>query len=154
EARHQARERRLARAAGSDQRHHFTRADIERYAIQLKPARRRVAERRVVERNAVAELADGVRAWFVADLLRLVEIGEDFLRGAERLLKYVVKIGDPLHRLVEEEQRGEKADERFRVENVILDFLASEPQQPDERHRTHEFDKRRGNALNQYIAQV
>ena len=83
--------------------------------FELHPAGRGIAETDVLEHDPVAELLELPGARLVLDFFRLIEIREHLLRRAQRLLKNVVQIRDPLHRLIKKQQRGQKAHERFRL---------------------------------------
>ena len=83
---------------------------VQREAV----GRARVAEADVVENDGLLEALQRHRAGLLPDRLRRVQVLEDPLRGAERLLEDVVDSGQPLDRLVEQQQGDDEAGELAR----------------------------------------
>ena len=76
------------------------------------------------------------------DLLIAIQILEDFLRRAQRLLEDVVNAGEPLDGFVQHQQRDDEAGEFSGRERVILDLDARVGQQYDDGDGGEEFDQR------------
>ena len=88
----------------------------------------------------------------VLDFFRVVQIFENFLRGADRLLKDVVNAGEPLHGLVHHEQRDDETRELPGREHPGLDLCACVDQQADDRDRAEHFDQGRRDGLLPHVA--
>ena len=70
-----------------------------------------IAETDFVELNRFLELRQPRRARTLLDLLIAIQIFENFLRRAQRLLEDIVDAGQPFHRLIQHQQRHHEADE-------------------------------------------
>ena len=89
EARHQVRQRGLARAAGAHQRHHFAGLHLQVERLQLEAVRRAAdsGSRRCRTESTSAKSRELRRARLSLNLLIAVQVFEDFLRRAQGLLE-------------------------------------------------------------------
>ncbi len=94
------------------------------------------------------------RRRLLLDFFRVIQIFENFLRGADRLLKDVVNAGEPFHRLIKHEQRNHEAGEIAGSHAAGFDLIARIPKQADDGERGDELDDRRCNRLLGDVFQV
>ena len=105
-------------------------------------------------RIAFLELAQLHRVRLFDDLLIAIQVFENFLRRAQRLLEDVVDAGEPLHRLIQHQQRDHEAGELARGHGAALDLDARVAEQADDGDRAEKFDQRRSDRLLRDVAQV
>ena len=135
-ARHQIGERGFPAAAGAHQRHHFARLHFQTHAAHVKSVGRvRIAEIDIIEAIACWNLPSFAAPGFSTTLLIAIQVFENLLRRAERLLENVVDAGEALHRLIEHQQRDDEAGEIAGGQCAALDLGARVGEQADDGER-------------------
>jgi len=94
----------------------------------------------MIEQNGVLKFGQLGRARLVLNLAVVVEIFEDLLRCAQRLLENIMNAGEPLDRLLKHQQRNDEAGEFAGGQRSVLDLQARVGEEPDDRDRGEEFD--------------
>ena len=89
----------------------------------------RIAEARRFEADGVREALELDRAGLFRDLLGVVQVFEYLLRGADGLLENVVNARQPLHRLIDHQQRDHKTGELAGGDAARFDLRARVGQQ-------------------------
>ena len=76
------------------------------------------------------------------NLLVAIQIFEDFLRRAQRLLEDIVNAGQPLHGLIQHQQRDHEAGELAGGQCAALDLDARVAEQADDGEGAEAFNER------------
>src|SRR5581483_9649403 len=137
EARQQMHQRRLARAAGADDRNHLARRDLEVDIAQYRTviARPRISEPDILEANTAAKGRQLDCARRLANIVFLIEETEDLLGGPQRLLEAVVELPELAYRLVQLENRHDEGHEQTFGKHAVLYLLPPNVDKDGERCR-------------------
>ena len=108
----------------------------------------------MVELNRLLEFRETRRVGAFFDLLLPVEIFENLLRCAERLLKDIVDPRQPLDRLIQHQQGDDETGEFTCAHRADLDPIPRVGHQAHDGERTEEIDQRRRDGLLADIAQI
>ncbi len=153
--RHQIRQRGLARAARADQRDDLPGLYFQIQVFQTESiGRAGITEADVLKPDGMLKTHQPLRIGFFANGPLAIQIFEDFLGCAQRLLENVVDAGEALDRFVQHQQGDDEAGELAGGHLAGLDLQAGVGEETDDGKGAEKFDQGRSHRLLRDIAKT
>src|ERR1035438_4672156 len=146
----------FARATGTDERQHFTRAHVDIDVVQdlMFAFRGGIREAHIIKANRSGKALQDCGTGALFYVVFRIKESEDGSRSSHRLLEAVVKVGEFAHRIIRSEKQDDESAKQTHGHMAMLNLIASDEQKHGNGDRPNGVHQRRADGLNAHAAQV